>query len=238
VCLDGDGVVHRKVFLANKRKCLAGLFPSDLTISLDNSAEIEQSLRAYYTSPIVDFGLIKVWMEQCARTHESCHRNLQPLQDRLTVIDCVERKVVQAPASCSYIALSYVWGDHQSSLDECLPMNLQAGISQTVEDSIKVNRMLGLRYLWVDRYVGCKTRKRDPANNPVYDQHNAPEKQKELNCMGQIFSSAQLTIVAAAGADPTYALPGVSRHRLSPGMYETVGRMSFVFHPEWVIITI
>jgi hypothetical protein len=56
--------------------------------------------------------------------------------------------------------------------------------------------------------------------------------------MGQIYSSAQLTIVAAAGADPTYGLPGVSRNRQRLDMYETVGRISFVLHPEWVIDTI
>jgi hypothetical protein len=153
VCVDRDGLIHRKVSLTHKRKCLTGSSPSGLFVSLDDAAEIEQSLRAYHTSTMIDFDMIKVWMKHCVRTHESCNQNLQPLQDRLTVIDCVERRVVQAPASCSYIALSYVWGE-QSNLDEEFAMDLQSGIPQTVENSITVTRMLGLHYLWVDRYVG------------------------------------------------------------------------------------
>jgi hypothetical protein len=60
VCVDRDGLIHRKVSLTHKRKCLTGSSPSGLFVSLDDAAEIEQSLRAYHTSTMIDFDMIKV----------------------------------------------------------------------------------------------------------------------------------------------------------------------------------
>ena len=69
------------------------------------------------------------------------------IPQKLKVIDCVERMIVDAPPDCNYIALSYVWGANQAcpSFKEKLP--------QTIEDSIPTVLHLGYRYLWVDRYV-------------------------------------------------------------------------------------
>jgi len=62
------------------------------------------------------------------------------------VIDCTERKVIQMPTNCNFVALSYVWGTLKTSLRlEDAPA--------TIKDSISVTLALGYRYLWVDRYV-------------------------------------------------------------------------------------
>ena len=51
--------------------------------------------------------------------------------------------------------------------------------------------------------------------------------------MGDIYSSAELTIVAAAGANSSYGLPGVGRDREHIGHDVTVGRLRFVTTYEW-----
>jgi len=52
--------------------------------------------------------------------------------------------------------------------------------------------------------------------------------------MGDIYSSAELTLIAAAGAGSTYGLPGVGRDREHLGQHDvTLGRLRFVTAYEW-----
>ncbi|KAH9207058.1 heterokaryon incompatibility protein-domain-containing protein [Leptodontidium sp. 2 PMI_412] len=113
------------------------------------------------------------------------------LQD-LCVIDCATRAVVPAPLNCHYVALSYVWGKAQPAHGADIP---SSPFPLVVEDSISVTVALGFQYLWVDRYC--------------VDQ-NDNRKHIQLGQMDKIYSCAQLTIVAAAGEDANYGLPGVS----------------------------
>ena len=85
---------------------------------------------------------VKVWLTKSVVGGE---RPSTP--EKLKVIDCVERKIDDAPPNCEYIALSYVWGANQ----EC--PSLREKLPQTIEDSITTVLHLGYRYLWVDRYV-------------------------------------------------------------------------------------
>ena len=43
------------------------------------------------------------------------------------------------------------------------------------------------------------------------DQHNADDQSHQINQMGAIYSSAQVTLIAAAGTDANFGLPGISR---------------------------
>jgi hypothetical protein len=63
---------------------------------------------------------------------------------------------------------------------------------------------LDIPYLWVDRYC-----------IPQEDGH---KKQFLISKMGLIYSQATLTVVAAAGDDPSYGLPGVAS---TPRKYQT-----------------
>ena len=49
--------------------------------------------------------------------------------------------------------------------------------------------------------------------------------------MGAIYSSAQVTIIASAGEDPSYGLPGVSSERQPPS-FEEVGPSTLLFDPD------
>jgi hypothetical protein len=96
---------------------------------------------------------ISEWLQFYRQQHQNCIPTHQDGALRgLRVIDCTERRVISAPAACSYVALSYVWGENLGY--EQLFSNLKAdNLPQTIQDSIEVTRMLGFQYLWVDRYV-------------------------------------------------------------------------------------
>lgn len=67
----------------------------------------------------------------------------------------------------------------------------------TIEDAISVTKGLGLRYLWVDQYC--------------IDQNNSQEKQAQIQKMDRIYQCAEVAIMATAGEDCHYGLPGVSK---------------------------
>ncbi|KAB2103103.1 hypothetical protein AG0111_0g9186 [Alternaria gaisen] len=79
--------------------------------------------------------------------------------------------------------------------------DLSTELPATIEDSITVTKRLGYQYLWVDRYV-----------NPCVQQ-NSTEKHLQIQQMDVIYASAQITLIAAAGEDWTYGLPGVGEKR-------------------------
>ncbi|TEA14095.1 hypothetical protein C8034_v003502 [Colletotrichum sidae] len=110
-----------------------------------------------------------------------------------------------APAKAEYTALSYVWGDATSQnvsttaeSSQGRPLSSMAELPRVIEDAIALTMAMGLRYLWVDRYC--------------IDQQSSA-KHEQIRQMDSIYESAQLTIVAAAGTDPDYGLPGISRRR-------------------------
>ncbi|KAH6642234.1 heterokaryon incompatibility protein-domain-containing protein, partial [Boeremia exigua] len=124
----------------------------------------------------------------------------------LLVIDCETRALRRLPLRAEYLTLSYVWGatarhdvaagSHPGKLEKgIIPWN----VPSTINDSIVVCRKLGYRYLWVDRYC--------------IPQDDPEERRRQIQRMDVIFQNSTLTIVACAGIDPQYGLPGVSKSR-------------------------
>ncbi|KAI1653924.1 heterokaryon incompatibility protein-domain-containing protein [Daldinia decipiens] len=109
------------------------------------------------------------------------------------VLPSVACRFIFAPAVCKYAALSYVWGDNPTHVPT------PNKFSQVVVDAIEVTLLMKLRYLWVDRH--CIN------SNDEADKHH------QISQMGNIYANAEITIIAAAGTDPTYGLPGISRPR-------------------------
>ena len=68
-------------------------------------------------------------------------------------------------------------------------------VPATIRDAIYLTECLDYNYLWVDAL--CIV------------QDNKAEKEVQLNLMDQLYKSATLTIVAAAGGDVWSGLPGV-----------------------------
>lgn len=91
------------------------------------------------------------------------------------------------------MALSYVWGagERGPEFSRVLPPQLP----ETIEDAIAVTRLLGMRFICIDRFC--------------INQSEPSEVQEQVGRMDLIYSCAYLTIIAAAGETPNYGLPGV-----------------------------
>lgn len=143
-----------------------------------------------------DLSIFRKKFQSCATRHSSCSKWEQPLHQiiGLKVIDCRSRQVIEAPSDCGYVALSYVWGPPSLGTSDDLQ-----DPPKTIADAISVTLGLGLAFLWVDRYC--------------VSQDNKEEQYHQLQQMGLIYKHAQVTIIAAAGNDPTHGLPGISSNR-------------------------
>ncbi|CAG8956836.1 hypothetical protein HYFRA_00011225 [Hymenoscyphus fraxineus] len=147
----------------------------------------------------IDYGILRNWVSHCDSTHSpNCTENIghsEQIRD-LMLIDCKTRKIVKAPDNCRYVALSYVWGNSGVVPEPTLHGGkLPIHMPNTLEDALRVVLELNLMYLWIDKYC--------------IDQLKDSEKQHQILHMNKIYSSAYLTIIAAAGHDTTYGLPGV-----------------------------
>ena len=105
-----------------------------------------------------DASLVLSWLQYCSRNHTKlCSKN-GPLVSGLKLIDCESLVVENARFYDVYVALSYVWGSSngknaskevRGDVDNTpLPLNLPV----VILDAIKVTKLLGYRYLWVDKF--------------------------------------------------------------------------------------
>jgi hypothetical protein len=147
--------------------------------------------------------LVKQWIDFCMEHHKKCARNHDMYFSRLKVIDCERRSVVPAQPNCVYAALSYVWGSSNKTSSQHTNSNGLPGVlPKTINDAILVVQQLGWRYLWVDRYC--------------IDQNNKNDKDEQIGRMGEIYAGSIITIIAAAGEDDDFGLPGVDCRRREP----------------------
>jgi hypothetical protein len=102
-----------------------------------------------------------------------------------------------AANNCVYVALSYVWGKPVRDYDDdpCSGDELPEALPATVEDAIIATQQLGYRYLWVDKYC--------------INQADEQDKIQQIQNMDIIYKGSDVTIVAAAGHDAQFGLPGV-----------------------------
>jgi hypothetical protein len=161
----------------------------------------EDRIQASIRSDIVDYGKISEWLEFCEKHHtEGCCEAEKVTLSGFRLIDCQTRCIVPAPQDCEYIALSYVWGNRPEEPQNTIDV-LGSLAPLVIEDAIMVATNLDVRYLWVDRYC--------------IDQ-NSEEKDHQIRNMDLIYRGAKLTIIAAAGEDPSFGLPGVSSTKRTP----------------------
>ncbi|KAJ4372250.1 hypothetical protein N0V83_004024 [Neocucurbitaria cava] len=174
-----------------------------------------------------DLSLVTKWLQFCSQYHNKHCPKSNHSVDRLRLIDCESLDVKTAHPEDIYVALSYVWGspDRDNApkgggnvIDDAqLPSILPAVIS----DAIKVTRLLGFRYLWIDKFC--------------IDQDNPGIKHDQIRQMGRIYEDADLTIIAAAGLDENHGLPGVGStpRKAQPAMeIGNVTILSSMQHPH------
>lgn len=163
----------------------------------------------------------KQYIEYCQQHHPVGCAIEPAISLNLRVIDCKLRKVEMAHPGCKYVALSYVWGSPSSSDSPGCVANqaLPTTIPRTIRDSIDVTLALGYDYLWIDKYC--------------INQDDNLDKHDQVSRMDEIYSRAQVTIVAAAGEDASYGLPGVGeRLRKSQPIVEIHGFNLFAVGPH------
>ncbi|KAK7946407.1 uncharacterized protein PG986_010728 [Apiospora aurea] len=167
----------------------------------------------------IEYSHIGSLIARCDREHQSCgiraNRPAKSLR-HFRLIHCASGKVVRKARTCDYVALSYVWG--QVPLGTMFRLGSRPKYPATIEDAIQVTMRLGFAYLWVDRYC--------------IDQASSAHQTEQIQQMGQIYEQAALTILAAAGTDPSYGLPGVSRPRIGPTDRVDIGGLTIAHIPD------
>jgi hypothetical protein len=152
--------------------------------------------------------LVASWLRICEDGHgQLCCKDpwtdLAAAIDGLLLIDVTLACIVEAPTEYRYVALSYCWGDaptlkhvkQNSAQLRKLGSLINASIPTTIRDAMAVTASLKERYLWVDALCIVQ-------DDPIASQ-------QQLSQMGEIYSHAFLTIVAAAGPRADSGLPGV-----------------------------
>ncbi|KAJ8132851.1 hypothetical protein O1611_g773 [Lasiodiplodia mahajangana] len=149
----------------------------------------------------VDFGLLRKWIANCQTGHVDCQslqRSIHQIGITLTVVDCQTKSKVPLAQGERYLVLSYRWGEPPKCDD---PWAVSAA-PRTVRDAMDLTLKLGFRYLWVDRHC--------------IDQNDEVKKARDVAIMDHIYENATLTIVAMAGSDDTYGLPGIGTEPVVP----------------------
>ncbi|KAF2660597.1 HET-domain-containing protein, partial [Lophiostoma macrostomum CBS 122681] len=164
------------------------------------------------TTPLTDLECAKAWIKFCKENHDgACKATGQDIVSTipsLKFMDCRTRRIVPATKTNEpYAALSYLWGDvgHAKPTSNNLDH-----LPATIEDALRVTSLLGLKYLWVDRYC--------------INQLSDEDKSSQVAKMDLIYNNAYITIVAAAGSDPTYGLTGVGQRPRSFQPHMKIGR--------------
>lgn len=182
--------------------------------------ESSSNPRHWFNRNKIDFPLLAQWLQDCELSHDQCPGK-EPNLTGLRLIDCTSGAIVeQPPNTARYAALSYVWG--VGNVGEINAVKTEGVIRDlgtvglTIADAMVVTTRLGLDYLWVDRYC-------------IPDD----DKARQISLMNEIYRNATITIVAAAGVNPMYGLPGVSTRgqmphvsgHIGPNRFFTLGRM-------------
>ncbi|KAK3689764.1 heterokaryon incompatibility protein-domain-containing protein [Podospora appendiculata] len=150
----------------------------------------------------VDYACVRGWLEECDASHSGlCIAGPAGVGTSVPIrcIDCLTRRIGQISAADEYFALSYVWGTTPIG-DPPDPDRLPShGVARVIEDAILAVLALGKRYLWVDRYC--------------VDQRNHDIKNIQIKEMDRVYAGAYATLIAAAGSDADFGLPGVGQAR-------------------------
>ncbi|GME63835.1 heterokaryon incompatibility protein-domain-containing protein [Neofusicoccum parvum] len=165
---------------------------------------------------VLDLEFVKSWLQQCDHGHDHgkdwINRKNQPGHEEpesfaFMVIDVEEKRLVQVDYPARYVTLSYVWGQSNIRPDFETKSNLLAFLTQhgslsenpeiptVVKDAMEFVRLVGERYLWVDRFCII--------------QDDGEAKSHWIRRMDEIYANAYFTIIAASGENSNSPLPGM-----------------------------
>jgi hypothetical protein len=176
--------------------------------------------------------LIGAWLQICEQAHgSSCAQapliHLLVTPQYLKVIDVKLKCVVDAPAACNYVALSYVWGSSNKLrlTRETYGTMHTAGFfaereaPRTIGDAMAVVEGCGQRFLWVDALCII--------------QDDVSDRTFHLGQMGTVYQTALFTIFATGSDHADSGLAGVrvgtrdiSQHRVELGDFRILSLMN------------
>ena len=157
----------------------------------------------------IDYEILRDWIDFCDHHHiEFCQQKRSDPVPGFRLINCSTRNIVLASKSDEYVALSYVWGPEPPILWDDYDQ-LPPHACNVVEDAILVALGLGIRHLWVDRYC--------------IRQSQAEEKHTQIRNIDKIYAKAKATVVASAGEDSSFGLPGVSQRARKAQPHARIG---------------
>ncbi|PIG88467.1 hypothetical protein AARAC_008193 [Aspergillus arachidicola] len=171
--------------------------------------------------PDVNWGVICDWLQDCCANHKGDVNKEadSTIVPQMRVIDVEEGCVVMAPPHCKYASLSYVWGkpsdqDLSARTENITNLEKKGYLfknppTATVHDAMVACAKLGLRYLWTDRLCILQ--------DAIQDKHT------QVNAMDVIYSCSVVTLVALAGVDAHYGLPGVHMRKNSTANLRDTG---------------
>ncbi|KAI0545389.1 heterokaryon incompatibility protein-domain-containing protein [Xylaria curta] len=147
---------------------------------------------------------VETWLDYCKRHHKLLCGLESTHTPGFQVIDCNTLCIEEVKSVVHYVALSYVWGISGTTCEVVRntrgERRLPKQLPQVIHDSIEVTKALGYQYLWIDKFC--------------IDQDDPSIKHDQIQQMDTVYQNSALTIVAAAGTDEAYGLPGVGgRHR-------------------------
>lgn len=211
-----------------------------LTILADDAPNGQQLFfgrRIVETS--IDIKLVKKWMKLCQRWHgEDCQQlstSNWEFPSNFRVVDAWTRCVVDAPSTCKYLALSYVWGRVEvfklttNNLDELQTAgglkNVWQNLPNTIRDAIALTSSLSIRYIWIDSLCILQDDDKDKSSLIPY--------------MHLIYDRAFMTIVAGNGKDAEGGLSGFGTNsRAREQMVEEIRPGLRIICPKHVVDTL
>ncbi|KAJ3538980.1 hypothetical protein NM208_g5667 [Fusarium decemcellulare] len=155
----------------------------------------------------LNYSLLRSWIDDCASHHGPKCNPSRSNSDSLglLLIDVKRMRLFQCDQDRPYLALSYVWGkakqfqtvksNFQQLQQDGALLKVRDQLPRLINDAITFVADLGESYLWVDALCIVQ-------DDDVVKAHYIPR-------MDEIYGRALVTIVALAGSNVNYPLPGV-----------------------------
>ncbi|KAB8224643.1 hypothetical protein BDV33DRAFT_233104 [Aspergillus novoparasiticus] len=152
--------------------------------------------------PDVNWGVIRDWLQDCCANHKGVVNKEadSTILPQMRVIDVEEGCVVMAPPHCRYASLNYVWGkpsdqDLSARTENITNLEKKGYLFKNLPTATIHDAMTDRLYILQDA---------------IQDKH------AQLNAMDVIYSCSVVTLVALAGVDAHYGLPGVHMRKRTP----------------------
>ncbi|KAE9362687.1 HET-domain-containing protein [Stipitochalara longipes BDJ] len=171
----------------------------------------------------MDTTKVQSWIEKCNEHHSHCQTKHDALNRPLWLIDVRDNCLTPANPTQRYVALSYVWGVSQ---DDTTPLettkhnlvafqekgafdtqDMTSRIPSTIKDVLGLVRLLGERYLWIDRFCIVQ---------------DSEEKLAQIKTMADVYACAYLTVIACGG-DAYHGLRGIQGVTSERSSYDILG---------------